>query len=41
VTHTQIHNVITANSAVIDDDIPSPESHTVPLLCREFDVNLE
>ena len=28
---TQVHDVITANSAVIDDDIPGPESDRVPL----------
>lgn len=28
---TQVHDVITANSAVIDDDIPGPESNGIPL----------
>lgn len=28
---TQVHDVITANSAIIDDDIPGPESDGVPL----------
>lgn len=30
--HTQIHNVITADGAVIDHDIPSPKGYSVPLL---------
>lgn len=29
---TQIHDVISADSAVVDDDIPGPESHGIPLL---------
>lgn len=31
IRHTQVHNVITANGAVVDDDIPSPEGYGVPL----------
>lgn len=29
--HTQVHDVIPANGAVIDDDIPSPKGNSVPL----------
>jgi hypothetical protein len=28
---TEIHDVVTADGAVVDDDIPSPQSHSVPL----------
>lgn len=28
---TQVHNVVSADGAVVDDDIPSPESNSVPL----------
>jgi hypothetical protein len=31
---TQVHDVITADGAVIDDDIPGPESNSVPLYGR-------
>lgn len=31
---TQIHDVISADSAVVDDDIPGPESHGIPLGIR-------
>ena len=27
----QVHNVVTANGAVVDNDIPCPESDSVPL----------
>jgi len=29
---TEIHNVIPADSTVIDDDVPSPQSNGIPLL---------
>jgi len=31
----EVHDVVTANGAVVDDDIPSPESNGVPLLDLE------
>jgi hypothetical protein len=30
--HTEVHDVITANSTVINDNIPCPESYGIPLL---------
>jgi hypothetical protein len=27
----EVHDVVTADGAVVDDDIPSPESYSVPL----------
>jgi hypothetical protein len=30
--HTQVHDVVTANGAVVDNNVPSPESDSVPLL---------
>ena len=33
----QVHDVVTANGAVVDDDIPSPESDCVPLSNVSFD----
>lgn len=32
---TKVHNVVSANSTVINDDIPSPESNSAPLLDLE------
>lgn len=29
--HTQVHDVVAANSAVVDDDVPGPKSDGVPL----------
>lgn len=29
--HTQIHDVVSANGTVVNDDIPCPKSHSVPL----------
>ena len=29
--HTKIHDVVSADSTVVDDDVPSPKSHRVPL----------
>lgn len=34
----EVHDVVTANGAVVDDDIPSPESNRVPL--RHVSFNL-
>ncbi len=31
----QVHDVVTANGAVVDDNIPGPESYGVPLEERE------
>ena len=28
---TEVHNVVTANGAVVDNDVPSPESYSIPL----------
>src|SRR6478735_4863749 len=32
--HTEVHDVITANSTVINDNIPCPESYGIPLRFR-------
>ena len=29
--HTQVHDMITADSTVVDDNVPCPESYRVPL----------
>jgi len=29
--HTQVHDVVSANGTIIDNDIPSPEGYGVPL----------
>jgi hypothetical protein len=29
--NAQVHNMVTANGAVVDDDVPRPESDGVPL----------
>jgi hypothetical protein len=29
--HTQVHDVVTADGTVVDNDIPGPESDSVPL----------
>jgi hypothetical protein len=29
--HTQVHDVVTANGTVVDNNIPGPESDSVPL----------
>lgn len=29
--HTQVHNVVSANGTVVDDDVPGPEGDGVPL----------
>jgi len=34
--NTVVHDMISANGAVVDDDIPGPESHSVPLLNFEL-----
>jgi len=31
----EIHDVVSANGAVVDDDVPGPQSHGVPLLHLE------
>ena len=33
----EVHDVITADSAVVDDDVPCPESYSVPLSYISFD----
>ena len=33
----EVHDVVTANGAVVDDDVPSPESDCVPLSNVSFD----
>lgn len=30
--HTQVHDVVTADGAVVDDNVPGPESNGVPLM---------
>jgi hypothetical protein len=30
--HTQVHDVVTADGAVVDNNVPGPESDSVPLL---------
>lgn len=31
IKHTQVHDVVTADGTVVDDNVPSPESDSVPL----------
>lgn len=30
--HTQVHDVVTADGTVVDDNVPGPESDGVPLI---------
>jgi len=36
----QVHDVVTANGAVVDNDVPSPESDCIPLLDLELLLSL-
>lgn len=37
----EVHDVISANCTVVDDNVPSPESHSVPLRpCQRFATSL-
>jgi hypothetical protein len=38
--NAEIHDVVTANGAVVDDDIPRPESDRVPLSNVSFTLHM-
>lgn len=38
--HTQVHDVVAADGTVVDDNVPGPESDSVPLMTSISDIVL-